>query len=176
MREPPTGTNAEWHRQKMLWEFREGRGQQSIREDFLEEVRRLLTWKDGDVWRCKPKAAEQARKHKTAVKPIGLKLRLCVEDGDVKDPVMERMRGFGKCILVRRPWASQESTFSCHPSTGLRSEAFSCLQLPLAFLPLARYGVSGTLTRGAHSHPLQPCAVEEGTVSLRLEGEGCAEC
>lgn len=74
----------------MPWEFREGRGQQSIREDFLEEVRPLLTWKDGDVWRYKPKAAEQARKHKTAVKPVGLKLRLSVKDGDVKDPVMER--------------------------------------------------------------------------------------
>lgn len=90
VREPPTDTNAEWHRQKMLWEFREGRGQQSIREDFLEEVRLLLTWKDGAVWRYKPKAAEQARKHQTAVKPFGLKLRLCVKDGHVKDLVMER--------------------------------------------------------------------------------------
>ena len=33
---------AEWHRRKMLQEFRERRDQKSIQEDFLEEVRPLL--------------------------------------------------------------------------------------------------------------------------------------
>lgn len=31
----------------------------------------------------------RARKHETAVNPIGLKLRTCGKDGDVKDPVRE---------------------------------------------------------------------------------------